>query len=304
MISFAILGLIIWFSDPATVFSLLSKVDKTYIVYGILISTLSMLLRVAKWSVLLNKVKFFGTIPIQWFGIALSNFTPGKIAEPVKSIVLKITDGIPVSVSLLSVVWERLIDVIVLVILSLFAFQAISLSSNLFVLGLAGLGVFVALIVVVITVLANQKFGFWIFGVIRKFPILKRLSPDFIKTFYKTRIKSSRVLASFILTLIPWILDGVALYLVFLSFGVSLSPLLLAGMVALSTIIAIASFLPGGIGSFEVIIVVLFSFVGVEHALALTAVLLFRFITFWYGILLGGLSFVYLSKKIDIKNIF
>jgi len=303
-VSFAILGLIIWYSNPSLVLSLLSKVDKTYILYGILISTVSVFLRVAKWYVLLDNVKFFTALPIQLFGIALSNFTPGKIAEPVKSVVLKITNGVPVSVSLLSIIWERLLDVVVLVILSLFAFQAISLTSNLFILGVAGLAVFIILVVVVVSVLVNQRFGFWVFGIVRKFPVLNRLSLGFIKTFYKTRIKSAKIAFSFILTVVPWVLDGIVLYFVFISFGITnLSPLLLGGMVALSTIIGIASFLPGGIGSFEVIIVVLLGFVGVQHPLAVTAILLFRFLTFWYGVLLGGLSFVYLSKKVDLKSI-
>ncbi len=304
IVSLIILILIVWYSNPTLVFSLLQKSNKTYILYGILITTISILFRVSKWFVLLEKVSFLKTIPIQMFGITVSNFTPGKLAEPIKSIILKITDGIPVSVSILSVIWERLIDVIVLVILSLFAFQAITLSSNFFVLGIVGIGVFVSLIIVVISVLINQRLGFWVFGIAKKLPLLNRLSDDFMKTFYKTKIDMKRVVACFVLTIIPWVLDGVVLYLVFLSFGVNLSPLLLAGMIAISTIIGIASFLPGGIGSFEVIIVVLLGFVSIEHTLAVTVILLFRFITFWYGILLGGLSFVYLSKKADIKNVF
>ena len=100
-----------------------------------------------------------------------------------------------------------------------------------------------------------------------------------------------------------WILDGVVFYLTLTAIGVTINPIILAGIIALSVLIGVASTLPGGLGSTEAVMILLLGILGVQSTTAVAGVMISRFISFWYGTLIGGLSFVYLSKKIDMKKI-
>ena len=109
-----------------------------------------------------------------------------------------------------------------------------------------------------------------------------------------------------IITLLAWLLDGLTFYLVLLSFSVNLpvsAIFLMSCVLSLSILIGLLSTLPGGIGGTEVVMVVLLMSMGVEQVIAVSTVILGRFITLGYSMILGYASFLYLSKKIDIKNI-
>jgi uncharacterized protein (TIRG00374 family) len=152
-------------------------------------------------------------------------------------------------------------------------------------------------------IIHSRSFGQKFFGIIRRLPLFKSIKSDFIETFYKEKTEKRKIFLSFILTSLVWILDGVILYFVLLSFGIEISPLLLAGIVAVSILVGVASWLPGGIGSAEVTMIFLLSITGVENSAAVTGVLVTRFITFWYGAALGAVSFAYLSRTINLKNL-
>jgi len=92
-------------------------------------------------------------------------------------------------------------------------------------------------------------------------------------------------------------------YLVLLSMGISSDFVLLAGIVCLSALIGIASSLPGGIGSSEIVMIFLIGLTGVAGSVAVSAVFIYRIMTFWFGAFIGGLSFIYLSRKVDMKNL-
>ena len=91
------------------------------------------------------------------------------------------------------------------------------------------------------------------------------------------------------------------LYLVFLAVGIELSPLMLASIFALATLIGFITALPGGIGSTDVVMAVFLGYFGVEKSMAVAGILLARFLSIWYINLLGGISLIYLIKKLKIS---
>lgn len=301
-LSLAILAAIVAYSNPATLAGLLAKSNHAYIIVGFLISLAAILLGVLKWKVLLNGVSFRELVPIQILGFTISNFTPGKAAEPAKAVLLKAAKDISVSSSLASIIWERIMDVIVLILFSVAAISTLSLGSN-FVLAAFGVAVFIIIIIVSVGVLYSERFGRKLFSFVKKLPLLRKLPNNFMDLFYKTKISRSRLAKSFIISFITWLILGVVLYFSLLAFGVGVSPFILSGIVALSIVIGIASSLPGGLGTTEVVMIFLLGLVGVDQTIAAAAALTFRLMTIWFVNLLGGLSFVYLSRKFDIKNI-
>ncbi len=303
ILSLVILSAVIYYADPVVMIEVLSRSNPVPIVFGFLFAFTTMFLGVWKWKILLNKVSYKELVPIQIFGFALSNFTPGKAAEPAKAVILKMRKGVPISLSLTSIIWERITDVIALLLFSLVAIGRLSISQNFFVAGVISVSVFIVIIAVSITVLYNKGFGKWLFRIVKKFPILKRLPDNFMDVFYTVQIKKRNIIKSQIIALVTWGMIGFVLYFVLIALGVEVSPFLLAGVTSLSIMIGIASSLPGGVGTTEVVMILLLGVLGVETTIATTATIIFRLITIWMVNLSGGVCFVYLSRKFEIRNV-
>jgi uncharacterized protein (TIRG00374 family) len=175
------------------------------------------------------------------------------------------------------------------------------LTKTFFLISSISIAAFLGIIIVFLIILYNKNIGIKIFNFIRRFPVLKKISKNFIKTFYKSRIEKKRLVGCFLLTVIPWFFEGVVLYLSLLALGVYSNPLILAGIVALSLLIGIASSLPGGLGSTEAVMVIVLGMIGIESTIGIAGIMLARFLTFWYGAFVGALSFFYLSRKIDLS---
>ncbi len=303
VVSFAILILIIWFSNPVKLIETASTANKMILILSILASTVALSLRVVRWNFLVEKANFAELYPVQMLGMTISNFTPGKIAEPAKALLLRSRKGIAVSESLASIVWERIFDLIVLLVLAIFGVQLILTNSEFFIFGIIGVILVLLIVSVALLALEVRSFGMRLFEIAKKFPVLRRISDEFINTFYETKFKKTKLGLSFLSTAAAWLMDAVVLYLVLYSLGIQPNLLVIAGIISISAILGIASSLPGGLGSTEIVMTLLLGITGVPATIAVTSTLLMRFISFWYNALLGGISFVYLSRRIDIWSI-
>jgi uncharacterized protein (TIRG00374 family) len=304
LFSLIVLAGVIWFSNPFAIADKLATSDYKFIIVSFVISIIAISLGVLKWKILLNKVGYLELFPIQLLGYTISNFSPGKAAEPAKAIVLKMRSNVPVSTSLPSIIWERIMDVVILLMLSLLALNGISLNSEFFWPIVVSIALFILVVIVAFMILFNEKFGRRLFGMLKRLPVLNRLSENFADLFYKNRIDTSLLIKAFLTTLVSWVVIGFILYTSLLAFGYSIiSPVILSGVVALSVIIGIASSLPGGVGTTEIVMIFLLTVLGVDHASAAAATITFRLATIWFVNILGGISFVYLSRKFNLKNL-
>ena len=301
-VSLAILAAIVLLSNPAQIYSELIKSRFELVILGLLITTFTALLRVFKWALLL-KTRFLSLIPVQFLGITVSMLTPGRVAEPTKAVLLKIMDGTPVSKSLPSIIWERVLDIAAIIIFAFFSLTILA-QTQFSLLGYIGVVVFSVLVIVFLLILYSKSFGMTIFNkIIIKLPLLKNLNQEFIRSFYAVRIGRERITFGFVIALFIWLLDGLVLYLVLLAFNAEINPLAAVGIVSLSVMIGVASSLPGGLGSTEIVMILLLNSIGVQNPIAVTAVLIYRFITIWYGLTLGFASFLYLSRKINLHEL-
>jgi uncharacterized protein (TIRG00374 family) len=239
---------------------------------------------------------------VQFLGITISMLTPARVAEPTKALLLKMKDGTSVSKSLPSIIWERILDITALVIFAALTLTMLA-STQFFLLGYVGVAAFSILVIVLLFILYSRRFGIVVFNLIRRLPFLKNLKDGFLKSFYSVRIGRKRVTAGFVIALVIWFFDGLSLYFVLQAFGVYINPLIGVGIVALSVMIGVASSLPGGLGSTEIVMILLLTSYGIQNPIAVTAVFIYRFVTFWYGLGLGVASFLYLSKKINLEEI-
>lgn len=196
--------------------------------------------RVLRWKILLDekvKVPFWELFPIQMAGIAISNFTPGKAAEPLKVVFLRRLK-VRYSFGLLSVAWERLFDLILLATLALGV-----------VLGLGGettqlgLGALVALVIAVFVLHYRlEALTAWL----SEFRLLA-----FLREFETHRFSKDTLWAVAVGTLAVWTLDYVSVWAAFSSVGLSMDYLLVAYAYSASVLLGVVSFLPAGLGSTE-----------------------------------------------------
>lgn len=291
---------IIYYANPALFIKNISQANIYFVTAAFLAATAAFLLKVLKWQVLVSQ-PFFTVLHAQAIGNAASSFMPFKSAEPLKPVLLKMMKGIDVSKTFPSVIYERALEMLVVAAFSVYAFALLS-SSNFLFLSIIGLFVMLLLMAVLFALFYSRRLGSALFVLFNKIPIPLKLSESFVSTFYSIKIRKKSVALCFILTALSWLLEGLALYLAAASLGVSISLAAASAFICLASILGIVSFLPGGIGSFEAALSVMIFYTGVPYALSVTLVMLYRFTSFWYMVAIGGASFVYLSRKLDIRN--
>jgi uncharacterized protein (TIRG00374 family) len=69
------------------------------------------------------------------------------------------------------------------------------------------------------------------------------------------------------------------------------------GIYAMSVVIGVLSFLPGGLGSTEAAMLILLSTSGVGQEDALATTLICRFATLWFAVALGALAMIGLKLQ-------
>ena len=304
--SLAILFLLIYFSNASEIVSILSKANFVYVFLGIAISFLLMGLRTFRWKVLLKRLDINMSLkslfPVFMSSLFISNITPAKSGDPVRSYFLKKKTGITFSKTIPSVVIERMLDVIVLIVMSVIGLAFVPLGWEM--RGILGIVVFfyVVLIAALIWFGSKKERVNRFFKLIQKFfgwlPKIKNLGRktedmalDFKKSFVKYKDLGD-ISLNIIMSMIVWVVEGVIVYIAFLSIGVPVDMLLCIFIMAVSVLVGVASSLPGGLGSSEVVMVLLFtSVLSLNFSIATGGVLLARLLSYWLTLIVGAFSF-------------
>ncbi len=294
-VSAAMICAVIVYSKPDLLIKNISSSNFMLVLCAFIIINGALLLRVLKLHVMLyKKIRFSSVFLCQMTGIAASNLTPAKLAEPLKCVMLKKKSGLPVSESAPLVVWERMFDIIVTLLLALPALGA--LSGALKFLGYAGIAIFSVVLAALLLIIVSRRFGVAALKIFSRLPYIKLISNEFVESFYKTKPGPKLLIISFLFTLAAWALEGAAFYFILQSLGISSTLAFAVGAVCASTLIGVATSLPGGLGSTEVIMALIVSSSGVPAVAAVSAVVLYRLLSFWYNIAIGGVSLAILQK--------
>jgi len=268
---------------------------------------LLMLLKAFRWKLLLNKAGI--NLPIQkaWYilmaGIFISNLTPGRIGEPIRSYILKRREKISFSGSLPSVLVERIFDITSLILLAVLGvvilFPFLGYLQGIILLTIL---IYLTLILSIILICSNQKriskylkFLYRIFGWIPSFRKFESRLESMVLNFHRSLLTykdRNTLITTLLLSVILWSSEGVVLQLVFKSLDMNPSLLFSIGIFSIAMLIAIISFIPGGIGSQEAVMVLLFSSIfSFTIPLTTAAVLIYRIISLWLNLLIGGICF-------------
>jgi uncharacterized protein (TIRG00374 family) len=227
-------------------------------------------------------------------GFALTT-TPGKAGETIRSLLLY-PHGVAYPVSLASFFTERFLDVIVVAILAsltVFAFEEY----------LAFVLTVTAIILLLLPLIRS--------------PVFLSILASLQNRLHQRRIKNTlahlaelvrnahlflswkRITSGLLLGLTAWSIQGLAFYFILSTLELEIGLLAAVGIFSVSLLAGAVSFIPGGVGSTEVVMGLLLAALGADTAVAVSAPLISRLSTLWFAVMLGLLSAFWLGYHRD-----
>lgn len=262
------------------------------------LSSLNYVLRFLKWEYYLARLEVRGVPKLDSFLVFLSGFaltvTPGKVGEVFKSAVLHETHGVPVAKTAPIVVAERLTDVIAIVVLIVLGSSGFSGGTPWAVAG--ALCVMLALVLILWRTPLDRLLA-WMEG---KPGLRGRLAPSARKSVEGLRVLSSpsALLWPSALSIVGWGLEGLSLWLIIGGFGVDVPLSLAVFFYATATLAGALVPVPGGLGVSEAILQSqLVELGGAPTAVATGSMLLIRFSTLWWAVVVGFGALAILRAK-------
>jgi uncharacterized protein (TIRG00374 family) len=262
------------------------------------LATLNYGLRFLKWEYYLGRLGVRGVGKTDSLLIFLSGFvltvTPGKIGEVFKSAVLSGTHGVPAARTAPIVVAERLTDVIGVIIL-------IVIGSAGFRGGLSWAAIGTVLVILGLVFILWRAPGLaMVRWLDRRQGRLRRLAPKLREAFDSLRVLASpaALLWPTLLSVVGWGCEGTALWLLLHGFGVPAPLSLSVFFYATATLAGAIIPVPGGLGVTEAIMQEgLLRLGDIAQGPATSAMILTRFATLWWAVLVGFCALAVLRAR-------
>lgn len=215
--------------------------------------------------------------------------TPGKAGEIIKSALLRMRHGVPVAQSAGALLIERLTDLIAIVLLSLGGLAIFSSLQTYAVISVVLLGASVLM-------LGNHGIYRSFLELIARIRRFERLAEKLLRLLDTTRalLRTYPLLITIAVAIGAWSCEALAFYILTISLlpdlYLSISPLMFFSVFGLATLVGNLAMLPGGVGGFEAVAIMLLTQLGANSADATVIVMLFRLCTIWLISLLGFVS--------------
>lgn len=223
-------------------------------------------------------------------GFALTT-TPGKAGETIRSVLLR-PYGVSYPASLACFFTERFLDVMVVALLAsltviafedYFWFVSITTAIILLLLPLVRSPIIISMLTSLKDKIQREKIKI-------SFEHLINLISS-AQQYLSWRLISSGML----LGIIAWSIQGLAFYFIVTTLNLELGLLAAMGIYAISLLAGAVSFIPGGVGTTEVVMGLLLTALGADTSIAVSAPLISRLSTLWFAVVLGLLSSTWLS---------
>lgn len=247
--------------DWSLVLEVFGDVSLVMIALAVAVFIAASYLRAVRWRMLFvnGEVSTNRLFMVQNVGIGLNNLVPVRIAsEAAQLAILSIKDRVRPSVALATLGMERVLDVVASALILAIAFFFIPeiRDYGVYVWGVLALA---ALCIALVRLLAwgGNKFT-WIGRV----PFLM----SFVRAVRDLERERARLAASFVMSVLYWLLVGVTAWIISISFQLSITPVT-ATMVIMATIFFATAIpaAPSAIGTFEFAVVYMLGLFGVSH---------------------------------------
>ena len=309
-ISLVILAIMLWFVGIDKVINSLKRADPVYILISVIMQLFIILLYALRWN-LINKIadincSLKSLYPVTLVGLAVNNITPAGRGggEPVRAYILSRDKGHPMEETFATVVADRALDTFPFVVLAIITLIAMTFHFDvdlwLLIAMILGVIFIVAFLCVLIYMCINEKFGVkvqdWIIKLVRRFYKkdtiqLERKIKETIVGFQETmRLLLSKkdifyyaIPVSFLI----WIFEIIRVYLVFLAFGASISPVIIGEVFIIASLVGMIPILPGGLGAVDSVMILFYASAGIGATISAGATVVERLISYWLVTILG-----------------
>jgi uncharacterized protein (TIRG00374 family) len=247
-------------------------------------------LRFVRWQLYLNQlghsVEWLSSLRIYLAGFALTT-TPGKAGEAFRGVLLK-QHNVPFPTTFAAFISERLSDLVAIVLLTLVGLAQYPQARGIVLAGVVG-------IVVVLVCLSSQtvlnKLHAW--ASVRKGKLMALMAHicDMLGEARQCHRPGLLVVATLI-SVIAWGAEALAFYWVLSWLGADISLSFAIFVYALSMLAGALSFLPGGLGSAEAVMISLLVFKGMAAPAAVAATVFIRLATLWFAVVIGLVALV------------
>ncbi len=239
-----------------------------------------------RWNLILKTsgIKIPHKINFQIFlaGGALG-ITPGKVGELFKSQILKDKFDIPRTKTAPLFILEKFLDICGAMIVTCIGIWFVPEIGYLAITGLFSL-------MVIAKVITSRKLFLRILDFVKRFKIMTK----FIEPLTSSHENLSKIIFKkdmivfVLLSVLYWIIIGIAAYFVLLGLGIDTITLISTiSSYSSSLIIGAISFIPGGVGIAEASLIGLFTIQEIELSNAIVVVVLIRLFTLWFSTLSG-----------------
>ncbi|WP_247000699.1 lysylphosphatidylglycerol synthase transmembrane domain-containing protein [Halosolutus gelatinilyticus] len=246
--------------------------------------------RFLKWEYYLRELGVdvpIGTSLLVFISGLMMTVTPGKAGEVWKAWFLRDLRGVSVNRTASVVGAERVTD---LLALAAFAF----LGAAVYEQSPTTLLVVTAIFLGGLALLRWRTACLRILGGLESVPLVGAYADD-VREFYENSyalLRPRPLVVAVSISLVAWGLEGVALWIVLDGFAPGGSVLLALFVFGLGSIVGAASLLPGGLAATEASMVGTLVVLGYSRTVAVSATLVIRVGTLWYGAALGTTVFV------------
>ena len=251
------------------------------------------LLRWVRWHYYMRILKIpvglasSGVIFVAGLSMAIS---PGRVGELAKSYFLRERVGVPVARSSAAVVAERVMDLVGVLLLSVWGLFLVPYGWVAAIVVIAGVAAFFLLCV---SPWGSEK--------VLALPLPARWKPFLVNARDSMQqLSGPRELAVVLpLSLAAWFMEGLAMWVVLQGLGAPGSLGEAVSIYAAATLLGAVSLLPGGLVGTEGGMIALLGRLDMSRTTASSATFIVRVCTLWFAIVLGVLALVYLQFRLS-----
>lgn len=300
-----VLGFGIWIAleDHEKIFESIRLIGWSGFGFVCIFSLVNYFFRYIRWRLLFgylgDKVPFVDGLLCYVAGYSLTT-TPAKAGEAIRCIYFNRRHGTNHAHTLAAILSERTSDAMASMLLaSLVVYQFEQLR---------WLGV--GLVALIATIIIGINMPSLILRITSLMRVIKMKWFNSLLDLVPTFLQRSSTLLSWkplgigtMIAFVSWSAEGIGFAWLAHQLGGEQSMMLYMSIFAIGMVAGALTFLPGGLGSAELVMYMLLTLTGMGHAEALTATLLCRLATLWFAVVLGLLSILWLEHHPrDITN--
>tara|TARA_R110002049_G_scaffold114921_1_gene266554 strand:+ start:4073 stop:5041 length:969 start_codon:yes stop_codon:yes gene_type:complete len=242
-------------------------------------------LRFLRWQLYLDRqghtIPWPTSLRIYLSGFALTT-TPGKTGEAFRGVLLK-PHGVPYPATFAAFISERLSDLIAIVLLTLFGLAHYPQARGIVLVGMLGIMVALACLSSKTLLTTLHRYGTTRRGKLMR--LLAQLSEVLLRA--RRCQRPALLVVTTLVSLVAWFAEALAFYWVLGWLGADVTLAFACFVYALAMLAGALSFLPGGLGSAEAVMVSLLVISGMTTPAAVAATIFIRLATLWFAVAIG-----------------